>query len=110
MLRLHFVGPKTLTQCSPIQTMYCLDTRQCNTNQKKDGHIAGTKYITKKGKRAQRRSPTSEGCFTILPFFATNGKPVFCVVIFQSKQLSPNFESAHGIDIKNNQLEMILVK
>ena len=43
------------------------DKTGCTTNQKKDGHIAGTKYITKKGTRVQRMSSTSEGCFTVLP-------------------------------------------
>ena len=82
------------------------DETGCNTNQKKDGKIAGRKYITKKGTWVQRMSSTSEGHFTVLPFLAATGKPVCCVVIFQSQLPSPSFEWAHGIDIKNDKLEM----
>ena len=66
-------------------------------------NIAGTKYITKKGTQAQRMSSSSQGCFTVLPFLAATGKAVCCVVIFQSQLPSPNFEWAHGIDIKKQQ-------
>ena len=45
-------------------------------------------------------SYTSKGCITVLPFLAANGKPVCCVVIFQSKQSSPNFEWAHGTNVE----------
>ena len=86
------------------------DETGCNANQKKYGHIAGTKYITKEGTQAQRMLSTLKRCFTIYPFLAANEKPVCCVVIFHSKQPSPNFEWAHGIDIKNNQLGMNVVK
>mgnify|MGYP000679770884 CR=1 FL=1 len=67
---------------------------------KKDGHIAGTKYITKKGTRAQRMASTSEGRFTVLPFIAANGEPVCCIVIFQSKELEPKLEWGLGVDVK----------
>ncbi len=42
---------------------YCIfgDETGCNTSMKKDGHIVGTKYITKKGTRAQRMASTSKG-------------------------------------------------
>ena len=76
------------------------DETWCNTNWKKDRHIAGTKYIRKKGTQAQQMSSTSKGCFTVFPFLTANGKPVCCVVIFQSKQPSPNVEWAHGTDVK----------
>ena len=45
-------------------------------------------------------SSSSKGCFTVLPFLVANGKPVCCVVIFQSKKPSPNFEWAHGTDVE----------
>mmetsp|Transcript_11312 Transcript_11312/g.24031 ORF Transcript_11312/g.24031 Transcript_11312/m.24031 type:complete len:208 (+) Transcript_11312:255-878(+) len=72
---------------------YCLFANEtgCNTSMKKDGHVAGTRYITKKGTQAQRMASTSEGRFTVLPFLSANGQPVCCVVIFQS-----NFCSKSG--------------
>ncbi len=81
---------------------YCLfaDETGCNTSMKKDGHIAGTRYITEKGTRAQRMASTTEGRFTVIPFLSANGQPVCCVVIFQSNYKEPKLEWGKGIDIK----------
>ena len=77
--------------------MLFADKTGCNTKKKKDGHIAGTKYITKRGTPAQQMSFTPERRFTVPPFLVANGKSVCCMVIFQSKQDSPNFKWAHDI-------------
>ncbi len=76
------------------------DETGCNTSMKKDGHIAGTKYITKRGTRAQRMASTSKGCFTVLPIIASSGEPVCCIIIFQSKLSEPKLEWGMGIDRK----------
>ncbi len=75
------------------------DKTRCNSSMKKDGHVAGTKYITAQGTQAQLMTSTSEGRFTVLPFIFTNGQLVCCVVIFQSNFPEPKMEWGKGIDI-----------
>ncbi len=72
---------------------------------KKDGHITGTKYITKNGTQAQQMASTSKGQFTVLPFIAANGEPVCCSVIFQSTDLEPKLDWGVGLEIKVNPLQ-----
>ncbi len=61
-----------------IHPEYCLyaDETGCNTLMKKDGQVAGTKYITAQGTQVQQMASTSEGRFTVLPFISANGQPV----------------------------------
>ncbi len=81
---------------------YCLfaDKTRCNTSMKKDGHVAGTKYITAQGNQAQQMASTSEDRFTVLSFISAIGQPVCCVAIFQSDFPEPKMEWGEGINIK----------
>ncbi len=96
----HRFGKKVDTEMTHPE--YCIfgDETRCNTSMKTDGHIAGTKYITKAGTQAQRMACTNEGQFTVLPFLAANREPVCCVVIFQLKEKEPKLEWGKGLDIK----------
>ena len=60
------------------------DESGCSSNQKKDGHIAGTKYIVGRGTVPQILCSSNDHTFTILPFTSASGKAVCCVVIFKS--------------------------
>ncbi len=93
-------GKEVDTQLTHPNYVLFGDKTGCNTSMKKDSHIAGTKYITKRGTRAQRMASTSEGRFTVLPIIASRGEPVCCIVIFQSKLSEPKVEWGMGIDIK----------
>ena len=63
------------------------DETGCNTSQKKDGHVGGTKLIVEKGTVPQVMfmSSDTDHKFTLLPFTSASGEAVCCVVIFQSK-------------------------
>lgn len=54
----------------------------CNTNQQKDGHIAGTKFLVQRGTTPKIQCATSDHHFTVLGFTAAMGEPVLCVIIF----------------------------
>ncbi len=60
--------------------------------------------VIKRGKTAQQMTRISEGHYIILPFMRTKGKPVCCVIFFQSKtvDVDPNRDS--GINIKMEPL------
>ncbi len=81
---------------------YCLVANEtgCNTSMKKDGHVAGTRYITEKGTRTQHMASTSDGQSTFLPFLSANGQPVCYVMIFQLKCKEPKLKWGKGINIK----------
>ena len=75
------------------------DESGCSTNQKKDGHIAGTKFIVPTGTVPQILCSTNDHKFTILPFTSASGKAVCCVVIFKSETEEVPILWKTGMDI-----------
>jgi hypothetical protein len=68
-------------------------------SQKKDGHGAGTKYVVGHG-HTPKKMPyvTTNHRFTLLPITSASGKPVICVIIYQSKLTKIILHWASGID------------
>ena len=75
------------------------DESGCNTDQKKDGHIAGTLRVVEKGTVPQTLCSTNDHRFTILPFTSASGEVVCCVIIFQSATNEVPLLWKTGIDI-----------
>ena len=50
------------------------DETGCNTSQKKDGHVGGTKLIVEKGTVPQVMSSDTDHKFTLLPFTSASGE------------------------------------
>lgn len=64
-----------------------VDKTGCNTNQKRDKHIGGRRYITKKGqKEGARIGSSSDLHFTVLAFAAGTGEVIMCAVIMKSEK------------------------
>jgi hypothetical protein len=80
------------------------DETGCNTNQKKDGHIGGTKYVVGRNTVPKEISSTSDKHFTVLGVTAASGDPVLCVVIFASERDVIPESWVTGIDIQKNPL------
>ena len=76
------------------------DETGCNTNQKGDGNIAGTKLVVKAGTTPQTMASTSDHRYTLLPFTSATGEAVCCVVIFQSEKEEPCMGWTEGMDIR----------
>jgi len=74
------------------------DETGCNTSQKKDEHVGGTKLIVENGTVPQVMSLDTDHKFTLLPFTSASGEAVCCVVIFQSKTSSVPMQWWMGID------------
>ncbi len=72
------------------------DETRCNAPIKNDGNVAGTKFITKKGTVPQKI--TKDHWFTLLPFTSSTGDAVYCVVIFKSDKIEPEFKVKMGIN------------
>ncbi len=67
-------------------------------NQKEDGQIAGTNYCIGKGTRANIKSSTNGGRFTVIGLTAASGDAVMCIVIFAAEELT--YEQRMGHDIR----------
>jgi hypothetical protein len=67
-------------------------------NQKDDGKIAVTNYCIGKGSRANIKSNTNDGGFTVIGLTAASGDPVMCIVIFAGEELT--YEQRMGHDIR----------
>jgi len=80
------------------------DETGCNTSQKKDGHVGGTKLIVEKGTVPQVMSSDTDHKFTLLPFTSASGEAVCCVVIFQSKTGQVPMQWRMGIDASVNPI------
>lgn len=76
------------------------DETGCNTNQKKDGHYGGTKYIVGRGTVPKEYACTTDKHFTLMGFTAANGEPVCCVLIFTGEKQDIPLYWSTGIDIK----------
>jgi hypothetical protein len=66
------------------------DETGCNTNQKKDGHNGGQKFVCGRNMTPKQIAATRDKHFTVLGLTAATGEPVLCVVVFAS-------ESKHGV-------------
>jgi hypothetical protein len=80
------------------------DETGCNTNQKKDGHLGGTKYVVERNTVPKEISSTCDKHFTVLGVTAASGEPVPCVVIFASEQNVIPENWVTGIDIQKSPL------
>ena len=76
-------GKKQDIEITHKQYILFADETGCNTSQKKDGHISGTKYIVERGSTPQTMASDTDHKFTLLPFTSANGEAICCVVIFQ---------------------------
>jgi hypothetical protein len=76
------------------------DETGCNTNQKKDGHQAGTKFVVGIGETPKTTCSTSDHRFTLLPITSATGLPVMCILIFQGKGPAVPASWKSGIDIR----------
>ena len=77
------------------------DETGCNTSQKKDGHIAGTKYVCTPKTTPQLRCSTSDHRFTMLLITAGTGDAVCCVIIFQTADGQVPLLWAMGVDVRH---------
>jgi hypothetical protein len=64
---------------------------------KDDGHIGGTKYCVSLGKKANIKSGTNGGRFTVIGFTAASGEAMMCIIIFAAKELSYGQRMGHDI-------------
>ena len=69
------------------------------TSMKKDGNIAGTKFVVERGTIPQMRACTNDHRFTLLPVTSASGNAVCCIVIFQSELEEVPIHWQSGIDI-----------
>ena len=75
-----------------------MDETGCDTNQKKDGQIGRSHYITEKGRRVELQAITSDVRWTVLPIHNARGEAVCCVIMFQSDAKNIPFNWTTGID------------
>jgi hypothetical protein len=71
--------------------------------QKDDGQIGGTNYIVGKGTRANIKSNTNGGRFTVIGLTAGTGEPVMCIVIFAAEELTYDQRMGHDIRTVYNE-------
>jgi hypothetical protein len=69
-----------------------------NTNQKKDGHYGGRKYIVERGIIPKEMVSTRARHFTVMGFTFASGLPVLCVVMFATARGVLDAEWAEGMD------------
>jgi hypothetical protein len=81
------------------QYLLFFDETGCNTNQKKDGHNGGEKFVCARGTTPKQMVSTSDKHFTVLGLTAATGEPVLCVIIFASDKEGVPANWATGIDI-----------
>jgi hypothetical protein len=62
------------------------DETGCNTNQKKDGHKGGQKFVCGRNMTPKQQAATRDKHFTVLGLTTGTGEPVLCVVIFASEK------------------------
>jgi hypothetical protein len=79
------------------------DETGCNTNQKKDGHYGGEKFVCARGMTPKQICSSRDKHFTVLGLTAATGDPVLCVVIFASEKKEGVVGNwSEGIDIMVN--------
>ena len=66
-------------------------------DQKEDGQIGGTNYCVGTGTRANIKSNTNGGRFTVIGLTAASGDAVMCIIIFAGEELT--YEQRMGHDI-----------
>jgi hypothetical protein len=66
-------------------------------NQKDDGHIGGTQYCVGHGTKANIKSSTNGGRFTLIGLTAASGDAVMCIIIFAAEELSYGQRMGHDI-------------
>ncbi len=66
-------------------------------NQKDDGHIGGTKYCVGHGTKANIKSSTNGGRFTLIGLTAASGDAVMCIIIFAAEELTYGQQMGHNI-------------
>ena len=76
-----------------------LDEMGIDTNQKKDGHVGGEKFICEPGTRPKIGVSTTDHRCTVIPLVAANGDAVCCVVIFTGESDCPPVDWCMGRDI-----------
>jgi hypothetical protein len=94
------LGLKCDTKLTHPQFVLFFDETGCNTNQKKDGHNGGEKYVCGRGTTPKQIVSTRDKHFTVLGVTAATGEPVLCVVIYASENeegIAANWVT--GVDI-----------
>jgi len=77
-----------------------MDEMGLDTNQKKDGHVGGKKFVCEHGTRPKIGVSTTDHWFTIILIIAANGNTVCCVVIFTGESEFPPADWCIGQDIQ----------
>ena len=90
-------GLKVSTDLHLPQCCVVMDEVGSDLNMMNDGHLGGTKFITRRGNNAVINSTKKSKRFTVLGLTTLTGDPLMCVVIFEGKERNPLMES--GIDI-----------
>ena len=71
-----------------LEYLLFADESGCNTSQRKDGHIGGTKFIVQKGTTPQGMTSTMDHKFTLLQFTSALGeRPSVVLSFFKAKQV-----------------------
>ena len=80
--------------------LLCADESGCNTSQKKDRDVGGTKFSVQSDAVPQVMSSTMDHKFTLFPFTSTSVEAICCVVIcFKAKQVRFNCGGGQGLII-----------
>jgi hypothetical protein len=66
-------------------------------NQKDDGHIGGTKYCVSHGTKANLKSSSNGGKFSLIGLTAASVEAMMCIIIFAAKELSYGQWTGHDI-------------
>ena len=90
-------GCKVSTDLNLPQCCVVMDEVGSDLNMMNDGHLGGTKFITRKGNNAVINATKKSKRFTCLGLTTLSGQPLMCVVIFEGKERNPVMES--GIDM-----------
>jgi hypothetical protein len=73
------------------------DEVETDINQKDDGQIAGTMYCVSRGTKANIKSSTNIGRFTLIRLTAASGDAVMCIIIFAAEELTYGQQMGHNI-------------
>jgi hypothetical protein len=92
------VGLKVTIEITHPQWILFGDEVGTSLSQKDDGHVAGQKFLVKKGSRANIKSSHKDGRFTLIGLTAATGEAVMCIIIFAAEELT--FEQRMGHDIR----------
>jgi hypothetical protein len=78
-------GIPTRFQCLHPEKVIMVDETGNSTNQVKNGHRGGQKFLTTRKGKTRERYSTKYYHFTVLPFVEATGEPVMCAVVVAKK-------------------------